>query len=378
MTTNESQPELPEEQFAPEEEEERPELQIAPKDRKLVTHPYDFIVRSLKDQIDDKTLVLADKFQRRRVWEDRKSSRLIESLLLNVPIPVCYFAEIDNGCYSVIDGQQRLTAMYRYINNEFTLRGLKVRPDLNGKRYHQLDDQERRLIGSRSIRCIVILKESHPEIRFDVFERLNTGAVKLNAQELRNSVYRGALNDLIRQLSEYKPFQRARAATDIDKRMQDCELILRFFAFHYRLSAYRGLLAPFLDAYLKDGASFDAATLDAHRAVFTGTIDLVFSVFGASAFRKHAKPHGWEKTVNRAIFDAVMLVFAASPHDQIQARAQQVVGALADICDDQAFVDAITFATKDRKKLQVRIDKLRDALVSLGVAVPQLTVGTPA
>src|SRR5262245_45384375 len=121
-TESASEPELVEEDFVGEEEDERLPLSIAPADRKLVTHPYDFIVTSLKTQIDEGTLVLADKFQRRRVWDDAKASRLIESLMLNVPIPICYFAELENNTYSVIDGQQRLTAIYRFLNNEFALR----------------------------------------------------------------------------------------------------------------------------------------------------------------------------------------------------------------------------------------------------------------
>src|SRR6185295_16817513 len=143
-TESASEPELVEEQFEREEEDERPALSIAPADRKLVTHPYDFIVTSLKTQIGDGTLVLADKFQRRRVWDDAKASRLIESLMLNVPIPICYFAELDNNTYSVIDGQQRLTAIYRFLNNEYALRGLRVRPELNRKRFHELDKTDQR------------------------------------------------------------------------------------------------------------------------------------------------------------------------------------------------------------------------------------------
>ena len=144
LIDDQSLPELLEEQFEPEEEDERPALKIEGRDIKLFTHPYDFTVRALKDQVDDGTLVLADKFQRRRVWDEAKSSRLIESLLLNMPIPVCYFAELDDSSYSVIDGQQRLTAIYRYINNEFALGSLTIRDDLNRKRFHQLGVSEQK------------------------------------------------------------------------------------------------------------------------------------------------------------------------------------------------------------------------------------------
>jgi hypothetical protein len=108
------QPELKEEKFFKEEDEagdERPEFAIPVKDRKLLTQPFDFIVGSLEQQIKEDALRLQDEFQRRRVWDETKASRLVESLLLNVPIPVCYFAELEDGTYSVIDGQQRLTSL---------------------------------------------------------------------------------------------------------------------------------------------------------------------------------------------------------------------------------------------------------------------------
>lgn len=348
-----SEPELVEEQFVSEPEDERPALNIAAADRKLITHPYDFIVTSLKTQIDDETLVLADKFQRRRVWDDVKASRLLESLMLNVPIPVCYFAELDNGAYSVIDGQQRLTAIYRFLNNEFALKGLRVRPELNKQRFHQLEKLDQRLITSRALRCIVILKESHPDIRFDVFERLNTGAVKLNAQELRNSTYRGPMNDLLRELSDYQMFMQARNVGAIDKRMQDCELILRFFAFHFRPEQYRGDFAPFLDSYLMDGNRLGADRLTEHRSLFIRTIDDVNVVFGNSAFRRWSGPNaGWETQVNRAIYDAIMLTFARARSGELRQHKAEIVRALQDVSSESAFVDAVTSSTKDRKRIQ--------------------------
>ncbi|MEW6210611.1 MAG: DUF262 domain-containing protein [Acidobacteriota bacterium] len=359
-------------------EEEKPELQIAARDRKLVTHPYDFIIRSLSDQIDDNTLVLADKFQRRRVWDDTKASRLIESLLLNVPIPVCYFAELDDGSYSVIDGQQRLTAIYRFLKNEFALRGLRVRSEINKKRYNQLDVADKRLITSRTIRCIVILKESHPDIRFDVFEKLNTNSVRLNAQELRNSVYRGPLNDLLRELSEYKVFQKVRNVNDIDRRMHDCELILRFYAFHFRPDEYKGLLAPFLDNYLKDGKLFDHAKIAEHRKLFKRVIDDVNFVFGNRAFRRYrddGERQEWEKLINRAIYDVIMLSFAQLESSRLRQEKENIIDALKKICRNERFDRAITSGTQAKDAVQIRLDEWRQALSAINLQIPHIKIG---
>lgn len=314
------------------EETERPELDIPLNERKLLTQPFDFIVGSIEQQIKDGALVLQDEFQRRRVWDDRKSSRLIESLLLNVPVPVCYFAELEDGSYSVIDGQQRLTAIYRYLSNLLPLSGLRVRPELNRKRFAQLERVDQRMIRTRTIRCIVIQKESHPAIRFDVFERINSGAVRLKPQELRNSTYRGRLNRLLKELCEHPGFQRIRGVTEVDKRMGDAELVLRFFAFHYRSQIYRGYFAPFLDEYMKDGVNIPENQISEHRQVFKETVRKVARVFGADAFRQIGADGKSGNQVNRAIYDIVMLTFARLPEPDLGQRAREIRAQLQALC----------------------------------------------
>jgi uncharacterized protein with ParB-like and HNH nuclease domain len=370
--------ELLEEQFEPEEdiEEELPQIDTEVKDRRLVTHPYDFIIRSLKDQVDDGTLILADKFQRRRVWDDARSSRLIESLLINVPIPVCYFAEVDDA-YSVIDGQQRLTAIYRYINNEFSLSSLKIRSDLNRKRFHELGVADKRTIQQRSLRCIVILKESDPDIRFDVFDRLNSTSVKLNAQELRNSLYRGAFNELIINLSENPMFQKIRGVKDVDKRMLDCEMVLRFFAFYFQPEKYRGVLSKFLDNYLSERQKPSQKDIIKHKEIFSRVIDDGNYVFAENSFRRYnAERAAWDKVINKSIYDIVMLYFAKMESDIIRLRKQEIIVALQDLCSDVEFKDSISGATSATIRIQTRLDKWHQSLSSLGIEVEQIHVGS--
>lgn len=364
-----------EEQFADEDDKETSEEEepynIPLKDRKLATHPYDFIVRSLHDQIIDNTLILADKYQRRQVWKNVTCSRLIESLMMNVPIPVCYFAELEAGQYSVIDGQQRLAAIHRYINNEYSLSGLKVKPELNGKRFFQLDPENRRLILSRTIRCIVILKESHPDIRFDVFERLNTSSSQLSTQELRNCIFRGELNDLIRKLSENADFQYIRGVHEPDLRMKDNEMILRFFAFYEILPRYRGNLKKFLDDYQKDGMKRNKNDLDDLEKLFLRVIEDVKIVFDKNAFKKYdSQKKTWENSVNRAIYDAVMVCFANANSNEIRSNKNLIYEGLKDLCNsNKEFKAATESATKDRLKVKNRISQFRDMMIRNGIQV---------
>ena len=160
------------------------------KARRVVTQPYDLSIQTLVEQIDDKTLVLAADFQRNYVWDNAKASRLIESLLLNIPIPVCYFAEDETGTYEVVDGHQRLNSIWRFVKGDFPLRGISELRDYQGHRFLKLSSTVQRDLQRRTIRCVVISRESDPDLKFEVFERLNTNAVPLNAQELRNCVYR--------------------------------------------------------------------------------------------------------------------------------------------------------------------------------------------
>lgn len=375
-------PEFLEDEFDNETNSEELELEVQPiiddsgKDRKLFTHPYDFIIRSLKDQVDDGTLVLADDFQRRRVWDDTKASRLIESLLINVPIPVCYFAELEDGSYSVIDGQQRLTAIYRYLNDKFKLRSLRIRSDLNKKKFSQLGISDRRSIQSRSIRCILIQKESHPEIRFDVFDRLNSNSVKLNRQELRNSLYKGDLNKLIKELSENETFKKSRRSENVDKRMNDCEMILRFFAFYFDRVNYQGNLAKFLDNYLQAGRKMSLEVIHNHREIFLKTIKDVDCVFGKNSFRRYDPANDtWNKSLNRAIYDIIMLYFAEIPSDMIQQKSNIILDEFKKIFNDEGFQEDITSFPEKIVRFQSRLDKWRTTLQGIGISVEKIIIG---
>lgn len=142
-------------------------------------------------------------YQRTYVYKDDKASKLIESALMKIPLSSIYLCEEGNGKYSVIDGQQRLVSFFRFLNNEFSLKKLEVRSDLNGKLYKELSEEDQTCIDDTSIRTIIILKESS-ESKYDIFERLNRGAVTLKEQELRNCVYRGPYNQMLHELSSNK------------------------------------------------------------------------------------------------------------------------------------------------------------------------------
>jgi hypothetical protein len=346
---------------------------VSPPDRKLLAQPVDMAVSDLVTQISEDDLILNPVYQRRYVWDNRKASKLVESLLINVPIPVCYFAEEADGTRSTIDGQQRLKSLHRFLNNEFKLTGLDVLTDINGKRYFELTDRQQRLIKNRTIRCIVISEDSHPDIRFDVFERLNTGSVALTAQELRNSVYRGSLNQLLHELAENETFK-ACLGNRVDSRMAFEELVLRFFALDDNILRYRPSLKVFLNHYMRDNRDPDVEALEAKRERFRATVGRVSAVFGDQSFRRLTRDDDRavvvSAAVNSALYDAVMLNFARLEEapDELARRADEINGLTNGLMlDDAAFVDAISLATGDRIRLRRRVRTYAARLSDIGL-----------
>lgn len=358
------------------EEDDLPFRLEAP-DRRLITQPYDFSVRNIVDQINDSSLDVQPSYQRGYVWDDTRASGLIESLLINIPIPVCYFAEEETGKYTVVDGHQRLYSIWRYVSNLFPLQGLRTLTEFNTRKFKDLNEREQRLIIGRSIRCIVITQESHPEIRFEVFHRLNTGAMVATDQEIRNAIYRGDLNNLIKSLADSKQWLDVLAKKKLDKRMRDEELILRLFAVHDNYLAYQAPLRTFLNNYaesktfkLENGRrkriGLDNDEKGRLTTLFTSTMDKALDVFKDHAFRAYIDDQ-WERQVNRALFDAVTLVFARLPHEQLVAKADDIEAMLKGLFETNEFMKAISGSKAHRTAFATRIKIFSKAMANIGL-----------
>ena len=244
---------LPEELGEPEEDDpedktEPAALGIPMSQRKVSAHKADNSVFELSHLEQTGQLVLQPTFQRYYVWTPRQASALVESLFLQLPIPLIYLAEEHGGEYAVVDGQQRLTALITYTRNLYALTGLTVLTDLNGKRFSELTKPQQRHLENYLLSIIRIDKDSHPEVKFEVFERLNTGSVKLNDQEVRNAVYRGPYNDHLRKLARNKDFMSLLGQDEPHRRMSDVELVLRFAA--WTNQGYLALTTKQLKAFM--------------------------------------------------------------------------------------------------------------------------------
>jgi hypothetical protein len=332
------------------------------RDRRLVTNPYDLVVQALIDQIANKTIFLRPlserpSFQRRYVWPNILASRLVESVLLNVPIPPCYLSQNDDFELDVIDGQQRLYSIYRFCDNQFALSGLEVLKELNGSRFHQLQSREQRKIKTHTIRCVLISNESHPEIKFDVFERLNTNTVPLNAQELRNCIYRGTLNDLLKEAVAYPPWLAILRKKAPDKRMRDEELALRFFAFATGgLQSYRTPQKHWLNDAAKNGRKYSEVRISELSDLWKRAIDNSLIWFEPEKCFRRA---GSSRAINRALFDLFMASASKISSTKARQAKKNVVKGYAELLQNPEFKDLISRSVDHKKRTLRRFELWR-------------------
>ncbi|MFZ6012120.1 MAG: DUF262 domain-containing protein [Bacteroidota bacterium] len=337
-------------------------LNIPPEKRRLNTETYDFTVSTLNDYLTGGHIIVP-QFQRGYVWNRSQASRLIESLIINCPIPVVFLSQNNDETLAVIDGNQRLNSIKFFLNNEFELRGLTAYPDLEGYKFEDLDPRFQRHILNRTIRCIVILKDTHPQIKFDVFERLNTGSVKLNAHELRHGIHSGQLMTRLEKLGENKLF-RELTLNKNDKRMKSDELVLRFAALADNWRAYNKPLVGFLNNYSEKYRNAEDDKLDEIEKDFLGTLEKVHLALDRFAFKTYDKTLKNPK-FNAALFDAQMVGFyEANPSaSKIQkVGSQKFIERNAEFINKEPFNKLISQATTDKNPVIQRVNDYKNFL----------------
>jgi hypothetical protein len=350
--------------------EEAPDPDVVPiRDRRLVTQPYDLVVEALVEQIKAETIFLRPlserpEFQRRYVWTDQLASRLIESVLLNVPIPPCYLSQNEDYELDVIDGQQRLFSIYRFLNNEFHLRGLEVLTEFDGVRFFEMPAKVQRQIKTHTLRCILITNESHPEIRFDVFERLNTNTVPLNAQELRNCIYRGSLNSLLREVVAYEPWLVILKRHEPDRRMRDEELALRYFAFLIGgIDSYRTPQKHWLNSIAKEGRKYSEEKITELRTAWKGAVDISLIWFDHDeCFRRF--PPDKSKVINRALFDLVMQLASQTSLSRATTIRERLRSRYAALFKNEEFTDLISKSVDHARRTRRRFEIWQEMVVA--------------
>jgi hypothetical protein len=262
-------------------------------------------------------------YQRRLRWDKKKQSQLIESFLINIPVPPIILYEKEYNSYEVMDGQQRITAIKDFYNNDLELTGLKLWSELNGRKYQQLPDKIKAGIDRRAISSIVLITESTQSkeeaffLKQITFERLNTGGVCLSKQEIRNCIYSGNFNTLLLELASNSIFtdawgipinnQEELKDNNLYKKMDDVELVLRFFALRH-VDEFRQGMEEFLNLYMLKSLDFSDEDIDLLKQIFIDTINLASQIYEDKLFKPFdPKNNKWQDKSYKAYYDAVMV-----------------------------------------------------------------------
>jgi hypothetical protein len=345
------------------EDEEINFTEIPKKVRVFHTQAYDKSVSDLVSMIKEHDISLNPDYQRNYIWDNKKASLLIESILLNVPIPVIYVAEETDNTWTVVDGLQRLNSLRRFYDNEYRLTGLEILSELNGIQFSKLNPKATRILKNGIIRIIVILQESDPEIKYDIFLRLNRGSIHLNEQELRNCLYRGKFNELLKSLRQNTNYLKCLKIDEPNNRFYDAELILRYFAisdsWDYSNSTiynYKNKMKNFLNTYMESKLKITDRELTSLTEKFNNTVEKVYLLFGNDAFVRSDPVGGADYRVNRALMDVVMLGTERLTKEQIIGHKQKLIELHRNLPKrDVSFNDALIYGTNDTKKLEYRI-----------------------
>ena len=293
-------------------------------------------------------LILDTEWQRQFVWDRKRSSRLIESFLIDLPVPVIYLAVNEEGKYEVIDGLQRLTSVFRFFGNEYELSGLEIKKELNGHRFGDLPENLQVKLEYSTLRTFELPASTPKDLMFVIFERLNTGGIALNDMEIRNCLYRGALNDLIRELAECDEFKRCVNQKNIQKRMKDRTLVLRFLAFYQMTytKAKRGLKA-FFNEFCETYRNPTERKLDEFHDRFKKAIKAAYSIFGENGFRlKHSR------NVNASVFQVVCVSFTEYDWGALTRSIDAIREEYIDLISmDDHWVDCVSRSTGDSERI---------------------------
>lgn len=337
---------------------------------RIVTEQARYPLNTISSMLESGKYDLNPEYQRRKRWNGIQKSRLIESFIINVPIPPIFLYEVDYANYEVMDGLQRVTTIDDFYNNKFCLEGLEEWKELNGKTYEELPSRVKEGIDRRYLSSVVLLNETAKSkdtadyLKQLVFGRLNSGGDKLEPQETRNALYGGKLNDLCLKLSLNNKFrslwslplikiqnekiqnEKELLESEQYRKMQDVELVLRFFAFREleHLSKFSSQ-EMFLDEYLRQGNKFSAEKLAEMEKVFNDTIETISEIFGKKAF---LMPPGSIKRTKptKTVYDPLMYAIAnkLSDKDKLIAKHKEI--------NDSLY--------KDKSKLKLKKDKNND------------------
>lgn len=344
---------------------------VEPEDTSNITTPFDpallrittrpSTIDLLINRMEHGELELAPDFQRLGgIWNSLKMSRLIESLLIRIPLPAFYMFEKNDGKWQVVDGLQRLTTLKRFVvDKDMRLKDLEFLSQLNGMTYPDIPRHFQRRILETQVTLYVIEDGTPEAVKFNVFRRINTGGVSLNMQEIRHALNQGAVTQFLKDLADSEEFKNATNNSIRTTRMEDRECVLRFMAFY--MTSYKDYKAEDFDSFLSDAMKrinqLSDSERDSLKSSFIQSMDLAYKIFESSAFRKQRD--GRQLPINKSLFESLSvnlsrlndyrIVKLINNKDEFRCEFYSIL-------DNRDFNEAISSSTGDPSKIRLRFE----------------------
>lgn len=342
-----------------------------PSQIKIDTRPMslDMILKRMKHN----EINLTPDFQRMGgIWDDLKMSRLIESLLIRIPLPAFYMDATDESKWLVIDGLQRLTTLKRFImpdndKDRLKLKNMEFWKEYNGFTFEQLPRQLQRRIEETQVTVYLVEKGTPHNVKFNIFKRINTGGVPLSGQEIRHALNLGYATDVLERLAKSSPFLIATDNGVSPMRMTDRECVLRFLAFtlkDYTQYTARDELDSFLNDTMKTINAMSPTELEPLTQAFNRAMKRAHELFDNRAFRKPIKGNR-RSTVSKALFEVWSVNLEAldeAEFDLLKTRHESLEERFSKLMKDQEFDVAISYSTGDWRRVHYRFAKINEII----------------
>lgn len=299
--------------------------------------------------------VLDPDYQRDFIWTEDKQSKLIESVLMRIPLPVFYFAENEKGQNIVVDGLQRISTFERFVNNKLKLK-LPAQEVLNGMRFCDLAPKLQNRIEDCNLTLYIIDSKVHPQVQLDIFERVNSGAT-LTRQQMRNCLYMGKGTRLIKRLAQLSEFTTATGGSLDPNKMRDREFVNRFCAFSiFGYKNYKGDMDDFLVKSLKKMNSMSDEEILNLENMFYSSMKNNINLFQKHSFRKSAFSGPERSVINASIWDVMSIGLSKYSTDEIKNRKSELLLRFKKLFSDQDFLTSITLGTNQENRVKMRFE----------------------
>ncbi len=325
-----------------------------------------FTIFQVMRKIELEEINLQPDFQRHIVWDETRQSRLIESILIRIPLPAFYLDAIDDDKWLVVDGLQRLSTLHRFYNqNELRLRNLEFLHELEGQIFKELPRKYQRQIEETKLNLYIIQPDTPGNVKFTIFYRINTGGLFLTAQEIRHALFQGKATKLLEELANSPEFIRATANSIRTKRMDDREVVLRFLAFYlkpyenYRRSDLHGFLSDAMQTINKSNSDEISKLKD----LFREAMCKAEAIFGPYAFRKLYKIGGRRLPISKSLFEAWSVALIMYPLEKLEENKDYIIQEFVRIMnEDNIFGKSISQGTGGVATVHKRFSTIEDLL----------------